>query len=74
MDEQCKVVESVCRTERVDGWVLTSGHPNSVEASALLRAAASELRAARAVVGKESDILMIYRAMGQKEGDGLDWA
>ena len=49
----------------MDGLVLTSGHPYSVEASAPLRAAASELRAARAVVGKRSDVaaaamLMIY--------------
>ena len=63
-----------CRIERVDGWVLTSGHPYSVEASTLLRAAASELSEAIAVVGKAgkmSDeaaaaILVIYRAMGQR--------
>ena len=73
-----KLGDWVCKIERVDGWVLTSGHPNSVEASALLRAAASELRAARAVVGKRSDVAaaaisMIYRAMEQKEVDRLDW-
>lgn len=45
-----------------------------MEASALLRAAASELRAARAVVGKESVILMIYREMGQNEVDRVYWA
>ena len=74
-----KLWDWTCRNERADVWVLTSGHPNSVEASALLRAAASELRAARAVVGKRSvvaaaAILMIYRAMEQVEVDRLDWA
>ena len=62
-----------CRIERVDGWVLTSGHPYSVDASAAVGAAASELSAAKALVGKASmldeaaaAILMIYRAMGQR--------
>ena len=62
-----------CKTERVDGRALTSGHPYWVEASTLLRAAASELREARAVVGKAgmmseeaaaASIVMIYKTMG----------
>lgn len=55
-----------CRIERVDGWVLTSGHPYSVDASAPLRAAASEVSAAKALVAAALSILMIYRAMGQR--------
>lgn len=62
------------KIKRADGWVLTSGHPYSVLASRPLAAAASELSAARRVVGAAgtmSDeaaaaILMIYRAMGQR--------